>query len=75
MSVLYTPLAPEVVLAGMDNEMASYQELEVGGVKMLVEQAGPNQCRVVRLLSTNPRDYLREEFQPGTMVNMVPEVK
>lgn len=75
MSVLYTPLAPEVVLAGMDGETSPYQELEVGGVKMLVEQAGPNQCRVVRLLSTNPRDFLRAEFQPGMMVNLVPELK
>lgn len=74
MSVLYTPLAPEVVLAGMDQEIVPYQELSVGGVKMLVEQAGPNQCRVVRLLSTNPQDYLRAEFQPGTMMNFVPEM-
>lgn len=73
MSIIYTPLPIELVLEGIDKDGPPYQELEVGGAKLLVEQVNTDTCRVVRLISTNPADYLKEEFQPGTELNFVPQ--
>lgn len=73
MSIIYTPLPIELVLDGIDKEGPPYQEIEVGGAKLLVEQQSMDKCRVVRLISTNPADYLRSEFQPGTELKFVPQ--
>lgn len=73
MSIIYTPLPIETVLDGIDKQDLKYQELEVGGAKLLVEQFGVDKCRVVRLISTNPADYLKNEFQPGTELRFVPQ--
>lgn len=74
MSIIHTPLPIEMVLEGIEKEGPQYQELEIGGTKLLVEPQGMDKCRVVRLLSTNPRDYLRKEFQPGAEISFVPQM-
>ena len=73
MSIIYTPLPIELVLEGIDKEGPPYQEMEVNGVKLLVEQQSMDKCRVVRLLSTNPADFLKNEYQPGTELKFVPQ--
>ncbi|PKM79905.1 MAG: hypothetical protein CVU89_16135 [Firmicutes bacterium HGW-Firmicutes-14] len=72
MSIIYTPLPIEIVLEGIDKQGPEYQEIEVGGAKLLVEQQNMDSCRVVRLISTDPMDYLRDEFQPGTELKFIP---
>lgn len=72
MMILYTPLPLELVLDGIDKEGPQYQEIEVAGAKLMVEQTGIDQGRVVRLLSTNPQDYLQQQYQPGTEIKFVP---
>lgn len=53
----------------------TYEELNYNGTNMLVEKLSPTQCRIVRLLSTNPADYLRPDIQPGVVLNyrLLPE--
>jgi hypothetical protein len=62
----------ELVLEGIEKDGPQYQEIEVAGAKMLVEQTGIAQGRVVRLLSTDPGDYLLAQYQPGTEIRFVP---
>ena len=73
MSIIYTPMPIELILEGIDKEGPQYQELEVGGAKLLVEQLNMDKCRVVRLISTNPADYLKNEFLPGTELKFIPQ--
>ena len=73
MTVIYTPLPIEMVLEGIDREGARYQELEVEGAILQVEHYGVNRCRVVRLISSNPMDYLQNGYQPGTELEFVPQ--
>lgn len=72
MSIIYTPLPLELVLDGIDKAGPQYQEIEVAGAKLMVEQTGIAQGRVVRLISTDPRDYLQAQYQPGTEIKFVP---
>ncbi|MDT3698924.1 MAG: YlzJ-like family protein [Thermincola sp.] len=73
MSIIYTPVPIEQILDGIEKDGPQYQELEVGGAKLLVEQLNMDKCRVVRLISTNPADYMKNEFQPGTELKFVPQ--
>ena len=52
-----------------------YEEIDWSGIKCVVEKIGPAQCRVVRLVTTDPSDYMRAELQPGTILSYEPVVK
>ncbi|MBP2642225.1 MAG: YlzJ-like protein [Firmicutes bacterium] len=49
-----------------------YEELMYQGVQVLAEKLSPTQSRIVRILSTEPNDFLREELQPGTVMTYQP---
>lgn len=66
--VLYTPIPLELVLEGTE-PVRRYREAVVCGVAVLVEETVPGRGRVVRLLSTDPFDYLMPGLAPGTEVN------
>ena len=67
--ILYTIMPPEVVLEGMNQPVKPPQEIDLGNVKLLVETMGLNQGKVVRLISTDPQDYLNPNFQPGSIID------
>lgn len=71
MSFIYLPI--EAVYEGWENKTPEYRELNIGGAKLLVEPMGMDSCRVVRLISTNPADYLKNEFQPGAELRFTPQ--
>ncbi len=71
MSFFYIPM--EAFNEGWENKTPEYRELNVGGAKLLVEPVGMDSCRVVRLISTNPADYLKDEFQPGSELRFMPQ--
>ncbi|HHY92863.1 MAG TPA: hypothetical protein GX511_05940 [Firmicutes bacterium] len=66
--ILYTPLPLEQVLEGFETYQPQYEELVYRGHKVLVERTGVNQARLVRLLSTNPNDFLDPSFFPGSII-------
>jgi hypothetical protein len=63
--LLWTVMPLDLVLNGVENVIA-YEELDYAGVKVQVEKLSPLECRIVRILSTQPEDYLRPELQPGS---------
>lgn len=71
--VLWTIIPMEIVLDGMsDDAQLQYEELQYGSARLMVERTGATQCRVVRIVSTDPNDYLRPEIQPGAMILFQP---
>lgn len=68
--ILYTPMQLELVLEGLDTtRYPEYRDIEYQGVAMVVEPAGHGRQKVVKLLSTNPFDYLKPELAPGSIIN------
>ena len=65
--VLYTIYPPEVVLQSAEESKLSYFSVDFEGRTFILELVD-GQARLVRLISTNPNDYLRPEWQPGTKV-------
>jgi hypothetical protein len=57
----------ETVLDGMETS-PQYIEVEHNGRMLLLENIVHNQYKIVRLISTNPEEYLRSENQPGNII-------
>jgi len=72
--ILWSIVPDEIVLGNITSPLA-YEEIEYSGMKCLVEKTSPTQCRIVRLLTTDPSDYLQTELQPGTILTYGPIVK
>ena len=70
--ILYTTMPLATVLQGLEDLNPSYLEMEVSGTRLVVEGTGLGQGRIVRLLSTDPQDYLNPSLQPGMTINFVP---
>ncbi len=63
--VLWTVMPDEVIFA--QDYSPVFEDVEIAGTRMLVEKTAGDEYRVVRLLSTDPQDYLRNDIQPGTV--------
>lgn len=63
---------PEELVFGQESVQSPYEEIEYAGARMLVEKVSGNQCRIVRLISTDPGDYLRQDIQPGLVLTSKP---
>ena len=72
--ILWSIVPEEMVLSNVASQ-PDYEEIECSGLKCLVEKIGPRECRVVRLLTTDPSDYLRTELQPGAILTYEPVLK
>jgi hypothetical protein len=74
--ILYTPLHLEIVLEGLEKmKKPKTRVVEIGGVPLILEDIRPGEGKVVRLLSTNPKDYLRSDFYPGAIIKYEQFVK
>lgn len=71
--VLWTVMPMELVFP-VEVSTMNYEQIEFSGVAMQVERLSSTQCRIVRILSTNPSDYLRNDVQPGTMLHYQPVI-
>lgn len=67
--ILYSIVPAEVVFGiGDATETAGYMEAEYMGEQVLVSRREDGDYVISRLLSTNPRSYLDQSFQPGSVV-------
>lgn len=70
MNLLYTIVPPEAIFGpdeASEGEVATV-ELMIDGVSVMVEPLGPGRGKVQRLLSTDPRHYLDQRWQPGETI-------
>ena len=67
--ILWTLMQLELVFEGLEKMSdTGYRHVCHRGVHMLVEKNSDGGARVARLLSTDPRDYLKAEYVPGNML-------
>lgn len=71
--IIWTVLPEEMVLENtLRPEIPQYEEIDYCGTKLMVEKTSTLQCRIVRILSSDPQDYLRPEIQPGVVLTYRP---
>lgn len=71
--MLYTIVPLEIIFADEEpsiESIADHQEVELNqeGIRLMVQQSVSGQYKISRLISTNPQDYLRAEWQPGSII-------
>ncbi|MDF2635391.1 MAG: YlzJ-like protein [Pelosinus sp.] len=69
---LWSILPTELVLSNVDSPPPLYEEIQCNHIKLIVEKISPTQCKVSRLLTTDPQDYLHPEIQPGKILTYKP---
>lgn len=67
----WTPLDLEQVFDGWDRAEDRTVELEMDGLLFQVEPLGEGRGKIIRMISGNPNDYLREEYSPGKIVSTI----
>ena len=67
--MLYTIMPLDVVMEGSESYEPQYTEMAwKNGGTLLVEEMGQHQAKVVRLISSDPQDYLDPTIQPGCII-------
>lgn len=59
-----TNAVPELV--GSTTGWRQYVEIQRDGVRIIVYKTGSAKGKVVRVISTDPRDYLNPSYSPGS---------
>jgi len=67
--ILYTVMPMEEVM--QQEERRNIMEVRLRGRTLQIEPVSPAMGRIVRLISTDPNDYLELRFAPGNMVSFV----
>jgi len=66
--VIYTLVPPELLIYD-DSVKPQFKEIRIGEVALQIEDQKDGTAKVVRMISSNPQDYLDIKFQPGTVLN------
>ncbi|HKM38656.1 MAG TPA: YlzJ-like family protein [bacterium] len=66
--IIHTPMPLELVFAGSEDFKPTYEEISVRGCKVLVERTDATHASIVRILSTDPADFLNPALFPGAVI-------
>lgn len=67
--ILYTPLSSYDVFPVDNNVQAIHQVVSLGGKSLYVKQMDEQQLEIVQILSTDPKDFLNKNLQPGQRIS------
>jgi len=67
--MLFWTIMPLENLFEQQSDHLKYKEIEYNGVMVVIENISEKQCRIIRVISTSPEDYMRPEIQPGSILN------
>lgn len=73
--ILYTVIPMESIFdseteTSVAENSSAEVEIEQGRAKLLAQPLPGGQYKITRLISTDPQDYLKLEWQPGTIMSI-----
>jgi len=72
--MLYTIIPSEAIFDSEPEtgltENSSEVEIKQGSVSLLTQALPGGQYKINRIISTDPQDYLKPEWQPGSIMNL-----
>lgn len=69
----YTTLNPEIIWGDYYEEPAPLEEHTIDGIHLVMRRLDEQTWRVEQILSTDPMDFLRSRFQPGSLFISSPQ--
>ncbi|MED3978000.1 YlzJ-like family protein [Priestia megaterium] len=68
--ILYTMMPQELIFQqSYQQEQSQPTLVNHNGIPVIVEENEQKQQQIVRILSTNPQDYLNENYYPGQILS------
>ncbi|MFE4042016.1 YlzJ-like family protein [Priestia megaterium] len=68
--ILYTMMPQELIFQqSYQQEQSQPKLINHNGIPVIVEENEQKQQQIVRVLSTNPQDYLNENYYPGQILS------
>ncbi|CAH0153043.1 MULTISPECIES: YlzJ-like family protein [Priestia] len=68
--ILYTMMPQELIFQqSYQQEQSQPKLINHNGIPVIVEENEQKQQQIVRILSTNPQDYLNENYYPGQILS------
>lgn len=67
--IIHSIVPHEMIFPANDSTFSEQKHLIRNGIPMLVEPNG-NQYKVIRIMSSNPADYLRDDLCPGSYISL-----
>lgn len=64
--ILYTPLSLEDIYPQAPEEYSNRQFISHEGRSLYVEQTADGSYQLLQLMSTDPQDFLKKTYTPGT---------
>lgn len=65
--ILYTPLSTSDIFPEEDEDFSSHKFVSFQGKKLYVKETDKGTYQLVQLLSTDPQDYLNDNYTPGNI--------
>lgn len=72
--IIYSTMPLELIFQNEDAHAYDCQEVQIGGVTMIVQPTGMNEAKIVRLISPNPQHYLNPSYAPGQKIYFRPDL-
>lgn len=75
--IFHTVLPDQAVLddeEALEEQVKKQRMTQINGFQVVVEPVSESECRIVRLISSNPQAYLDSRFQPGTVLPVTPDL-
>lgn len=67
--ILYSVIDPQFVFQGWDDYEPEYKEVQISdSVSMIVEDINEDEAKIVKLISSDPQDFLNQDYAPGSIV-------
>jgi len=67
--ILYTMMPHELIFPVQEQDYEQTELVSYQGVPLLVEKTEDHGYRVIRVVSTDPQHYLKDQFCPGTKIS------
>lgn len=68
--ILYTIMPQEMIFQTEAEEFGKQKMVSYDGIPMLVEMTAGHQCRILRIMSSDPSHYMNERYTPGSMITL-----
>ncbi|WP_096199418.1 YlzJ-like family protein [Bacillus sp. FJAT-45350] len=72
--ILYTTVPQELIYPEQEESFAKQQTIEIAGGLLVVEAVSESEYKVIRLISSDPMQYLNSSYSPGAVIPMKPQI-
>ncbi|MCS0671602.1 YlzJ-like family protein [Cytobacillus firmus] len=68
--ILYTMMPQELIYQNEQDDFGKQKIVSYEGIPLLVEMNAGLECRILRIMSSDPTHYMDERYTPGSMITL-----